>query len=117
GSGGMILQHYDSRVTCRGEPVYEGDTYFGFFTRQALAQQVGIRDARLHQPSPAEVNRGRSFPVPHEGPFPDDMLRMIDDVELFVPDGGPHGLGYIRGKKVVNPVDWFFKAHFHQDPV
>ncbi|HYR02230.1 MAG TPA: hypothetical protein VES58_02720, partial [Syntrophobacteria bacterium] len=45
------------------------------------------------------------------------MLRMIDEIELFVPDGGPTGLGYIRGIKSVNPEEWFFKAHFYQDPV
>jgi 3-hydroxymyristoyl/3-hydroxydecanoyl-(acyl carrier protein) dehydratase len=38
-------------------------------------------------------------------------------VELFVPDGGPAGLGLLRAGKEVNPQEWFFKAHFHQDPV
>ena len=42
---------------------------------------------------------------------------MIDRIELFVPDGGPAGLGYLRGIKAVDPDEWFFKAHFHQDPV
>jgi 3-hydroxymyristoyl/3-hydroxydecanoyl-(acyl carrier protein) dehydratase len=27
------------------------------------------------------------------------------------------GLGYIKGIKQVNPEEWFFKAHFYQDPV
>jgi len=34
-SGGMIIQNYDYRVRCGGRTVYEGDTYFGFFTRTA----------------------------------------------------------------------------------
>ena len=42
---------------------------------------------------------------------------MIDRIELFVPDGGPAGLGYLRGVKEVDPDEWFFKAHFYQDPV
>ena len=42
---------------------------------------------------------------------------MIDRIDLFVPDGGPHGLGLIQGSKAVRPEEWFFKAHFHQDPV
>ncbi len=42
---------------------------------------------------------------------------MIDRIERFVPDGGPHGLGFIEGRKVVDPEEWFFKAHFYQDPV
>ncbi|MCP4691838.1 MAG: hydroxymyristoyl-ACP dehydratase, partial [Desulfobacterales bacterium] len=43
--------------------------------------------------------------------------RMIDEIECLIPDGGPHGLGFIRGVKHVDPAEWFFKAHFFQDPV
>ena len=32
-------------------------------------------------------------------------------------DGGTAGLGFIRGGIDVDPDAWFFKAHFHQDPV
>ena len=42
---------------------------------------------------------------------------MIDVIEIFNPTGGPHGLGFIRGSKKVIPEEWFFKAHFYQDPV
>ena len=42
---------------------------------------------------------------------------MIDQVEEFIPDGGPHGLGYVRGTLNVDPSAWFFAAHFYQDPV
>jgi 3-hydroxymyristoyl/3-hydroxydecanoyl-(acyl carrier protein) dehydratase len=33
------------------------------------------------------------------------------------PDGGAHGLGYLRAEKVIDPDEWYFKAHFYQDPV
>ena len=49
--------------------------------------------------------------------FPATALRMIDAVELWVPGGGPHGLGFVRGAKTVDPDEWFFQAHFYQDPV
>jgi 3-hydroxymyristoyl/3-hydroxydecanoyl-(acyl carrier protein) dehydratase len=42
---------------------------------------------------------------------------MIDRIERFAADGGPHGLGFIEGRKTVDPEEWFFKAHFFQDPV
>ena len=42
---------------------------------------------------------------------------MIDRIDLFVADGGPAGLGFIRGSKKVDPAEWFFAAHFYQDPV
>lgn len=116
-SGGMVIQNFDYRVSCAGRTVYQGDTYFGFFSKASLEQQVGLRDATPYRPGASETRRGRAFPVPRQAPFPDERLRMVDDVDLFIPDGGPLGLGYIRGSKRVNPGDWFFKAHFYQDPV
>ena len=117
-SGGMIIQHYhmalDSEHAGR---LYEGTTYFGFFSDQALADQVGMRDAVIHQPSAAELERGASFAVPLTRPFPDRRMRMIDHIELLVADGGPEGLGWIHGSIAVDADAWFFEAHFYQDPV
>jgi 3-hydroxymyristoyl/3-hydroxydecanoyl-(acyl carrier protein) dehydratase len=117
-SAGMIIQHFEFEVTAiDGRPVYRGNTYFGFFSAASLAQQVGIREEKPYEPNPDEVARGERLPHPTEPPFPDDMLRMVTDIDLFLPDGGPQGLGLIRGSKVVDPSEWFFQAHFHQDPV
>ena len=117
-SGGMIIQHYAYRLTnAAGEIVYDGTTYFGFFTKQALANQVGLRDATPYQPTAEEQARGEAFDFPRAAPFPSDQLRMMDAVDLYVPDGGSRGLGFIRGVKTVNTEEWFFKAHFYQDPV
>jgi 3-hydroxymyristoyl/3-hydroxydecanoyl-(acyl carrier protein) dehydratase len=117
-SGGMIIQHYEYELTTHsGDIVYQGTTYFGFFTKQALAHQIGIRDARPYQPTPEEIERGETFSYPKDAPFPASQLRMVDSIEVFVADGGPHGLGFIRGTKAVDPKEWFFQAHFYQDPV
>lgn len=116
-SAGMIIQHYEFDLRCRGEPVYRGNTYFGFFSKQALANQVGIRDAVRYQPTDGELASVESFPMPREAPFPDDQFRMVDRVTHFIPNGGPHGLGFLRGTIDVDPAAWFFKAHFYQDPV
>jgi acyl transferase domain-containing protein/3-hydroxymyristoyl/3-hydroxydecanoyl-(acyl carrier protein) dehydratase len=111
-SAGMIIQEFDFILRSGSRAVYRGSTHFGFFTRDALANQVGIRDAKLH---PAEAGR-MSFEYPRHPPFPDDMLRMIDRVELDL-DGGPQGLGFAQGTKLVRPGEWYFAAHFFQDPV
>ena len=116
-SGGMIIQHFDIETADQNGPVYTGQTYFGFFRQEALRDQVGIRDASPYRPTAAELSRARSFDFPRNLPFPDDRLRMIDHVDTFVPDGGPHGLGFIVGSLPVNPASWFFEAHFYQDPV
>ena len=45
------------------------------------------------------------------------MLRMLDRVSGYWPGAGEAGLGIWRGEKDVDPSEWFFKAHFFQDPV
>ena len=76
-----------------------------------------MRDAAPFQPAPADLARARSLAYPGHPPFPDDRLRMVDHLEIVLPDGGPRGLGFLRGTTRVRPEAWFFKAHFYQDPV
>jgi acyl transferase domain-containing protein/3-hydroxymyristoyl/3-hydroxydecanoyl-(acyl carrier protein) dehydratase len=133
-AGGTIIEKFDMRVLRGGRVVYEGDTTFGFFSEEALARQVGIRGAqqRAYAPTEREMTAGRPIRFEDDAPLdPEDphgavgpgarlparALRMIDAVEVLTPDGGPHGLGYIRGTAAVDPRAWFFKAHFYQDPV
>ena len=42
---------------------------------------------------------------------------MVDQVDEMLADGGPHGLGVIRGSSQVDSTAWFFAAHFMNDPV
>jgi 3-hydroxymyristoyl/3-hydroxydecanoyl-(acyl carrier protein) dehydratase len=116
-SAGMIIQNYEFTVRSAGQMVLEGDTYFGFFTRAALAQQVGIREASPHALGDRERESAQQFDYPPGHPFPDRQLRMLDRIDLYLPEGGPAGLGFIQGSKEVNPNEWFFAAHFYQDPV
>ncbi len=116
-SGGMIIQNYDYEMYSKYGLVYKGDTNFGFFSKQALADQIGIRDAQLYIPSEKERSRGKSFVYPTEAPLPADMMRMVDEITLYDPEGGPHSLGFIEGSAKVKQEAWFFKAHFYEDPV
>ena len=111
-AGGMIIQKYDMKVLRVGRPVYEGDTSFGFFSKAALAQQVGVRGAKPW----VETRPGVALRLEDRAPFPERDYRMVEDVVL-VPEGGPKGLGFVRGTTDVDPERWFFKAHFYQDPV
>ena len=116
-SGGMIIQSYDFAIHDRSGPVYSGDTVFGFFSQASLAQQVGVRGAERHLPSAEETSRAEAFAYPQDAPFPEARMRMVETIDHFSVDGGPHGCGFIRGSKQVDPAEWFFKAHFYQDPV
>jgi 3-oxoacyl-(acyl-carrier-protein) synthase/3-hydroxymyristoyl/3-hydroxydecanoyl-(acyl carrier protein) dehydratase len=115
-SAGMIIQHFDFAVRRCGRDVYTGSTSFGFFSKQALANQVGIRELQLVQPSPSGRPR-MPRPYPDEPPFPDAMLRMVDTITWHDPHGGRGGFGAVEGTIEVDPASWFFKAHFYQDPV
>ncbi|MBI5202959.1 MAG: type I polyketide synthase, partial [Elusimicrobia bacterium] len=131
-SAGMIIQNYDMEIRRAGRLVYQGDTYFGFFSKEALADQKGILGTTPYQPGAQERARGAAIHVPECGPadpsdpflpptepcaMPGKAFRMFDSIPLYVPDGGPAGLGFVRGTKKVDPAEWFFKAHFFQDPV
>jgi 3-hydroxymyristoyl/3-hydroxydecanoyl-(acyl carrier protein) dehydratase len=114
--------------------VYTGSTNFGFFSLESLAVQAGIHDAqhRVYTPTRAELQRSRTHefrnlaPLAPQDPervpargmtLPAKALRMIDRIDAYIPDGGPKGLGFIRATKRVDPHEWFFDAHFYQDPV
>ncbi|HSQ57303.1 MAG TPA: hypothetical protein VLM40_16395, partial [Gemmata sp.] len=116
-SAGMIIQHYNMKVRDAVGLVYEGTTYFGFFSKAALANQVGIRDARVPRLTQEHGASSETVRLPLDPPFPAPKLRMIDRIEAFIPDGGRAGLGLVVGKIAVDPGFWFFKAHFYQDPV
>jgi len=138
-AGDMIIEQFVFKVLQADRVVYEGETTFGFFTKKALGMQVGITDAdqRAYTPSSDELNRGKTFVLKDTAPLnPEDAsahsegnapvtclsmpakaLKMIDRIDIYVPDGGPSGMGYIKGSKTVDPDEWFFKAHFYQDPV
>lgn len=116
-SAGMIIQFFDYEVRAGRQSVYKGNTYFGFFPKVALLKQEGLKDPARWQPSAEELLRGRSLGFPQGAPFPGGRLRLLDRVACWIPDGGPKGLGYVRATRRVVPDEWFFKAHFHQDPV
>jgi 3-hydroxymyristoyl/3-hydroxydecanoyl-(acyl carrier protein) dehydratase len=132
----MIIEHFDFEVLLDDQPAYSGTTYFGFFTPRALARQKGIADANDRiRPAPEDACRNGDVAdlpavaplTPQEAvPWKDDPTRlqlpsralsMLDRIDCYLPAGGPRGLGYVRGVKNVNPEEWFFQAHFYQDPV
>ncbi|NNN05711.1 MAG: type I polyketide synthase, partial [Elusimicrobia bacterium] len=115
-SGGMIIQGYRLEMTDgAGRLVYEGTTEFGFFTKASLADQVGLRGAKPFIPSAGSGSR--RLPLSGGVPaLPGPKLLLLDAVDQY--DGqGPQGLGALIGRRAVNPKEWFFAAHFYQDPV
>ena len=117
-SSGMVLETFQVRCFAGDKPVYELETGFGFFPKSALENQVGLA---VSDEQRAQLNGASDFLVdltakPFPG-MPGEMLLMIDRVTAFEPRGGKAGLGFLRAEKDVDAADWFFKAHFFQDPV
>ncbi|RDV37165.1 hypothetical protein DV096_14370 [Bradymonadaceae bacterium TMQ3] len=146
-SGSMIIQSFEVQCTIDTVPVYELTTTFGFFPHAALQNQVGLPltdlDRERLQAAPevtinpelraswstqgrSETGRSEALELPpvvdlttppdpeHPELWPDAMLRMIDRLTSW--EESATGVR-VRAEKDVNPAEWFFKAHFFQDPV
>jgi 3-hydroxymyristoyl/3-hydroxydecanoyl-(acyl carrier protein) dehydratase len=70
----------------------------------------------LADASPLTPDDPRTDPYPPLS-MPSRALRMIDAVDIYLPQGGSKGMGFSRGMKTVDPREWFFRSHFYQDPV
>ncbi|WP_100444516.1 beta-ketoacyl synthase N-terminal-like domain-containing protein [Glycomyces xiaoerkulensis] len=131
---GATLQNFRYRLYADGELFYEGESLFGYFTEQALANQVGLDSGEYVAPwlethrDAIEADAVRWLPVRGDDrwftPQPGTGLRLVDghlrdlvDDLTIVPDGGDHGAGYLFGRREIDPGEWYFDCHFHRDPV
>ncbi|MFM2244230.1 MAG: hypothetical protein RL071_304, partial [Pseudomonadota bacterium] len=123
-TAGMIIEGFDVACFVGETQVYELQTVFGFFPKAALENQVGLpttpeQRAILSLACDVAVDL-KPRPAAYFGgalKLPGSMLCMIDRVTGWWPSGGPKGLGAARAEKDVDASEWFFKAHFFQDPV
>jgi 3-hydroxymyristoyl/3-hydroxydecanoyl-(acyl carrier protein) dehydratase len=127
----MIIEHFDFQVMNPKGLLYEGKTYFGFFTKESLSQQEGIRNIDENMAERHQSNTTSELLDDYPPLTPDDLrthsssqltmpakaIRMIDRIDIYQPNGGRNALGYILGSKRVDRDEWFFNSHFYQDPV
>ena len=121
---GITLLSFEIQCFTDDRPILRMTTSFGFFVESALASQAGLptseADKRyLDEPPNLAVNL-RNQPAEYfdgTAGLPQSTLAMIDRVTGFWPKAGAAGLGRLRAEKDVDPEEWFFKAHFFQDPV
>lgn len=134
-SAETVIVQFTYELSLHGVPFYRGSTSFGYFTPNALANQVGldqgektlpwykknsVRESELHSfaVDAPEIQADYFQPKP-DNPFfyqPSRQLNFLDRITIS-PEGGKYGLGYIYGEKTVDPDDWFFPCHFYEDPV
>ncbi|MEV0681819.1 hypothetical protein AB0I60_35400 [Actinosynnema sp. NPDC050436] len=120
-SGEVTIQRFE--VACRlGDvPVLTMSTVFGFFPPDAFALQTGLPATEAERAAiagPAQEVCDLRGPAGSAGPrLSVDLLLALDRITGYWPTGGPAGLGRVRGEKRVDAGEWYFKAHFFQDPV
>lgn len=120
-SADMLIQHYSFDMSCQGAKICSGTTYFGYFPPEALKNQVGIAQTSWIAPQTLEhakqlVAQGAGDLIPQHPSMPQQTLQVLEKVQRS-PQGGSHNLGELWGYKRIDISDWFFAAHFYQDPV
>lgn len=123
--GELIIESFDVVCSIKNEPVFTMKTVFGFFPPDAMANQKGLPISEHERLIFAQPANTRVDLVTRPAPYfdhpaarlPDSRLLMLDRITFLDADGGHAGLGCIRGEKDVDVTEWFFKAHFFQDPV
>lgn len=132
---GVILQSFNFQLMNNGKVFYQGKASFGHFSPESLLNQVGLdrgqnvspwyEKEKSANPNPLEIDlqerqsRVKYFQLRTDKPYyrlPGHQLDLLNEAKI-IEKGGIYKLGYIYGRKKVNLTDWYFKCHFHQDPV
>ncbi len=123
-SGATTLTAFQVECTQGDRPIFSLKTMFGFFPPASLVEQVGApfdaaAKAVFDAPKGSVIDLRSRPPEYFNGSCGLDRgrLLMLDRVTHTDPQGGRAGLGTLRAEKDVQPGEWFFKAHFFQDPV
>lgn len=114
-----IIVNYHVICTIAEKMVYQLKTSFGFFSPAAFAEQKGLSlDEYDHAKRQlADHSAITIAATKYKTALPGPGLMMIDSVIGNWPQQGKYQKGLIRAKKIVKASDWYFKAHFFQDPV
>lgn len=121
--GGTVVQKYAFSVSCQGVTLFAGESSFGYFSAESMANQLGVDGGRPVAPWFAVEGAGRRverldtrrwrFSVPG---LPAGRMHFLDEVSVMQ-KGGRYGNGYLYAARPVDPRDWFYPCHFYQDPV
>ncbi|WP_283106891.1 hotdog fold thioesterase [Shewanella surugensis] len=132
-AGTNIIQSFTFELSCDNQAFFRGEAVFGYFKAAALKDQLGLDKGKVTNPwhishgvqPDQQINlldsasNSRYFSAPEGKPhykLAGGQLNFIDKVDI-VETGGSHHLGYLFAERTIDPSDWFFQFHFHQDPV
>jgi 3-hydroxymyristoyl/3-hydroxydecanoyl-(acyl carrier protein) dehydratase len=122
-SGGTVIQKYAFSVSCQGVTLYAGESTFGYFSAESMANQLGIDGGRPVAPWFRTEGAGRRIERLDTRRWQSSVsglstgrMHFLDEVSI-IRDGGRYGKGYLYAARPVDPRDWFYPCHFYQDPV
>jgi len=132
-AGGAIIQSFTFDMSVDGELFYTGKAVFGYFSGESLTNQLGIDNGKttnawfVDNNTPAAnidvfdlSNQSLAlYKAPADKPhykLAGGQMNFIDTVSV-VEGGGKAGVAYVYGERTIDADDWFFRYHFHQDPV
>jgi 3-hydroxymyristoyl/3-hydroxydecanoyl-(acyl carrier protein) dehydratase len=120
---GSSLQSFAYTLFADGEPFYRGETLFGYFSDEALANQTGLDAGKSvptwleeHRPATRRIDLDRRRADPGAPLCSRGKLTLLDHVDVM-DGGGRYGQGYLHSVRRIDPDDWFFVRHFPLDPV
>ncbi|MFT7053140.1 MAG: 3-hydroxymyristoyl/3-hydroxydecanoyl-(acyl carrier protein) dehydratase, partial [Psychromonas sp.] len=132
-AGGAIIQSFTFELLVDEQVFYRGNAVFGYFSGESLTNQLGIDNGKItrawfvdNKTAPERIERfdltdkkSPLFAAPVGKPYyhlAGGQMNFVDSVSI-VEGGGKADLAYIYGERTINAGDWFFRYHFHQDPV
>lgn len=123
-SGSTLIESFKVECFLEDKLILSMDTVFGFFPPESFHNQAGLAIPENENNCLEESSNYFVDLTQSENELNNQSLRlpaapllMIDHVTGWWQNGGIKGLGRIRAEKIVKPSEWFFKAHFFQDPV
>ena len=132
-AGGAIIQSFTFDLLVDGETFYKGTAVFGYFSADSLTNQLGMDKGQVKQSWFVDNNTPASqievfdltnkslpfFQAPANKPhykLAGGQMNFVDTVSI-VEGGGKASVAYVLGERTIDATDWFFRYHFHQDPV
>jgi 3-hydroxymyristoyl/3-hydroxydecanoyl-(acyl carrier protein) dehydratase len=119
-----VIMSFDVVMRAGDEDLYTLKTVFGFFPGDTMANQAGLPMTPESRAAVAAENPYLVDLDTHPAPYCEgtlciarERLRVLDRLTGYWPEGGRAGLGRMRAEKAIVASQWFFKAHFYQDPV
>lgn len=126
-SSGTVIQKFSFSLSCKDQLLLEGESVFGYFPGNTMANQMGLdggkQVAPWLRPSTETSNSWVNLPALQTAApdrprycLPAGRLNLLARAYLEK-QGGRYGKGYVYASRLNNPQDWYYPYHFYQDPV